>query len=100
MRRVVLTAIAIGAVLPLMIFAISEAQLITDTWWFNSIPFVWPSYFMLLPFSGPADRVTIGILLLSTAVNAVVYGMLGAALYWLLNKLKGPGESHSSQPHR
>jgi hypothetical protein len=96
-RRFVLTAAAIGVVVPILIFAISEARLITDTWWFNSIPFVWPTYLMMLPFSGSLDGITVGVLLLSAAANAAIYGAIGAVLFLVIGKSKRTGASHTSQ---
>jgi len=96
-RRFVFTAAAIGVVVPILMFAISEARLITDTWWFNSIPFVWPTYLMMLPFSGSLDGITIGVLLLSAAVNAAIYGAIGAVLCLLVGKSKRVGASHPSK---
>ena len=93
-RRFVLTAAAIGVAVPILIFAISEARLITDTWWFNSIPFVWPTYLMMLPFSGSLDGMTVGVLVLSAAANSLLYGAIGAVLCLLIRKSKRVSASH------
>ena len=95
--RFALKAAALGLVLPISIFAVSEARLITGTWWFNSIPFVWPSYLMLLPFSGPLDLMTIGVLVVSMFVNALIYAAIGALLFVLFQRSRRVSTAHPSQ---
>jgi hypothetical protein len=91
-----LLAIAIaGLVLPLLIFALSEAGVITTIWWFNSIPFVWPTYFMMLPFSGALDAATVGMLLLSAIANAIIYTVAAAIVFLVFRRSKRA--SHAPQ---
>ena len=96
MRRCVLWAAAIGIIMPILIFSVSEALLITATWWFSAIPFVWPTYILMLPFSGPVDGMTLVMLLISAAANAVIYGIIGAILYWIVGKTRHPGHARTT----
>lgn len=88
MKRFVASIAVVGFLICFVIFVISEAGVITEMWWFNAILYVWPTYLMLLPFSGPVDGMTMLVLLISAVANAAIYAIVGAVLYLVLDKTR------------
>lgn len=98
MRRFVSYAALIGGLLPLMIFAISHAGLITATWWHSNIIYVWPTFYIMLGFAGPVDSATLLALGLSAFLNAVIYAAIACLIYYLLHGRKANPRGSKPRP--
>ena len=88
----------LGLIVPIFVFAVSASQLITEVWWFSGIPYVWPTYLMMLPFSGPLDAITFGVLILSAVANSFIYAAIGSALAVVFYLSRRSRNDAASQP--
>ena len=71
-------AAILGITLPLLVML--SDSLSAQGWWPSWIFAVWPSSFMLIATAGTKDLAAYAILAISVAINAIFYGVVGAAL--------------------
>ena len=89
-RTIVWFSIA-GGILPLVIFTTSFVPAISDFWWWHKLIIVlWPTFLLMMGFSGPVDSGTLTVLIVSALLNAVVYAIcvsIVAGLFLLVRRL-------------
>ena len=86
--RVGVNAAIIGVSIAIIIFVLNQQFSIVHAWWYKFIVFIWPSYFMMLAFSGPVDWKVLQALGISALLNGLLYSLIAVSIYALLNKRK------------
>ena len=87
-------AAVLGGVLPIVIYATSFVPVISDAWmWHNAILYVWPTFVVMIGFSGPFTAMTLIALVLSAILNSLIYALVGFIAYqgwYVAFKTRGP----------
>ncbi|MBI3777901.1 MAG: hypothetical protein HY274_03140 [Gammaproteobacteria bacterium] len=86
--RVGVIAAIIGVSIAVVIFVLNQQLSIVHAWWYKFILFIWPSYFIMLPFSGPVDWKVLQALGISALFNGLLYSLIVVSIYALLSRRK------------
>lgn len=86
--RVGAIAAIIGISIAVVIFVLNQQLSIVQAWWYKFILFIWPSYFMMLAFSGPVDWKVLQALGISALLNGLLYALIAVSIYAFLNRRK------------
>jgi hypothetical protein len=86
--RVGAIAAIIGTLIAVVIFMLNQQFSIIHAWWYKFILFIWPSYFMMLAFSGPVDWKVLQALGISALLNGLLYALIAVSIYAFLNRRK------------
>lgn len=86
--RVGVIAAIIGISIAVVIFVLNQQLSIVHAWWYKFIIYIWPSYFMMLAFSGPVDWKVLQALRISSLLNGLLYSLIAVSIYAFLNRRK------------
>lgn len=90
LRTYLITGAALGAVLALLIYVSSFVPAISDFWWWNNVILVlWPSFFLMMGYAGPIDISVLLALTVAVILNATLYSVIAALLYWVVTRVRG-----------
>lgn len=81
-------AAIIGVAVAIAIFFLNQQIETFNAWWYKFILYIWPSYFMLLAFSGPVDWKVLQALGISALLNGFLYSVIAVSIYALLRRRK------------
>jgi hypothetical protein len=76
----------IGVSIAVVIFFLNQQLSIVHAWWYKFILFIWPSYFIMLAFSGPVDWKVLQALGISALLNGLLYSLIAVSIYAFLNR--------------
>jgi hypothetical protein len=86
--RIGVIAAIVGVSIAVVIFVLNQQLSIVHAWWYKFILFIWPSYFIMLAFSGPVDWKVLQALGISALLNGLLYSLIAVSIYALLNRRK------------
>jgi hypothetical protein len=76
----------IGVSIAVIVFLLNQQLSIVQAWWYKFILFIWPSYFIMLAFSGPVDWKVLQALGISVLLNGLLYSLIAVSIYAFLNR--------------
>jgi hypothetical protein len=84
--KVGIVAAIIGISIAVVIFVLNQQFSIVQAWWYKFILLIWPSYFMMLAFSGPVDWKVLQALGISALLNGLLYSLISVSICAFLKR--------------
>jgi len=84
--QVVLVAAAIGIAFPIVFLTVDGLS--GQGWWPSWILYVWPSSYILGATSGVKNLGAYAMIVISIAINGLIYGYVGSLLFRWLGRSK------------
>jgi hypothetical protein len=76
----------VGGSLPIVIYATSFVPAISEIWWWHElIIYLWPTFVLIMGFSGQVDFLTWVAVLVSALANAFVYAVCAVIVVGVLH---------------
>ena len=85
-KRILGLAALVGAAIPIVIVIVG--YFVNDPRLESYTLMVWPTWFFLLPFSGPPTLFTLGVFTITVLLNAAIYALLAFACLTLFRKVR------------